>query len=132
LWHFCSLYGKFKKNVGLPDGGPVKVNGIIIERVGRIDFIGATLLSTGIVSFLFAVDFLAEGESGQTIKLVVAIFLFIVLILAFFVEAKYTREPVFSPKLLLRRDVATTYLINIFQSAAQMTVNTLRDHPRSI
>ena len=115
---------KFNKNIGLPDDEAVKVNGEVVSKIGRIDFIGATLLSTATVSFLFAVDFLAEHESGQTVKLLVVASAFLTLIVTFFtVEAKYIREPIFPPKLILRRDVATTYLTNIFQSAAQMAVS---------
>ncbi|KAF8867335.1 MFS general substrate transporter [Acephala macrosclerotiorum] len=112
---------KFKKNVGVPE--VVMVDGQVPSKISRIDFIGAALLSTGIASFLFAVDFLAEHESEQNVKLVVSSSLFIVLIVAFLVvEANYVKEPIFPPKLMLRRDVATTYLINIFQSAAQMAI----------
>jgi hypothetical protein len=105
----------------------------VLSKIRRVDFIGAALLSTAIVSFLFAVDFLAEHESGQTVKLVMATSVFFILILAFLVvEAKYIKEPIFPPKLVLRRDVATTYSINIFQSAAQMEVSILRAHLKKV
>jgi MFS family permease len=117
---------KFKNTIGLPDGELVTANRKEISKIRRIDFIGAALLSTAIISFLFSVDFLAEHESGQTPKLIVTTSGFFILILTFIVvEVKYIKEPIFPPKLVLRRDVATTYLINIFQSAAQMAVNTL-------
>jgi MFS family permease len=117
---------KFKKTIGLPNGELITANKKEISKIKRIDFIRAALLSTAIVSFLFSVDFLAEHESGQTLKLIVTTSSFFILILTFIiVEAKYIKEPIFSPKLVLRRDVATTYLINIFQSGAQMAVNTL-------
>jgi MFS family permease len=121
---------KLKKNIGLPGGEPVKANRKVVSKIGRIDFIGAGLLSTAIISFLFAVDSLAEHESGQNIKLVVVAPAFLTLIVTFFVvETKYVREPIFPPKLILRRDVATTYLINTFQSGAQMAVNSLPTDP---
>jgi MFS family permease len=117
---------KFKKTIGLPDGELITANKREISKIKRIDFIGAALLSTAIVSFLFSVDFLAEHESGQTLKLIVTTSGFFSLILIFIiVEVKYIKEPIFPPMLVLRRDVATTYLINIFQSGAQMAVNTL-------
>jgi MFS family permease len=121
---------KLKKNIGLPGGEPVKANRKVVSKIGRIDFIGAGLLSTAIISFLFAVDSLAEHESRQNIKLVVVAPAFLTLIVTFFVvETKYVREPIFPPKLILRRDVATTYLINTFQSGAQMAVNSLPTDP---
>jgi hypothetical protein len=114
---------------GLPDSELVTANRKEISTIRRIDFIGVALLSTAIVSFLFSVDFLAEQEWGQTPKLIMTTSSFFILILTFIiVEAKYIRVPIPPPpppKLVLRRDVATTYLINIFQSAAQMKVNTL-------
>ncbi|CZR61052.1 related to multidrug resistance protein fnx1 [Phialocephala subalpina] len=112
---------KFKKNVSLPN--VVMVNGKVPSRIGKVDFIGAALLSTGIVSFLFAVDFVVEHESEQNTKLAVTASLFLVLTIAFLdVEANYTKEPIFPPRLMSRRDVATTYLINMFQSAIMFSV----------
>jgi hypothetical protein len=127
--HPSGIATRFNKTVELPNGEPVKENGVVIPRIRRIDFIGATFLSTGSVSFLFAVDILAEHKSGQTVKLAIAISASVLLILSFFfMEAKHVKEPVFPPKLLLRRDVATTYSISLLQSAAQIAVGILYAH----
>ena len=124
---------KFKKSVRLPGSESVKENGVVISRIRRIDFIGATLLSTGIISLLFAVDILAEHKSGQTVKLAVATSSSFVLIISFlFIEVGHVKEPIFPPKLLLRRDVATTYSICLLQSAAQMGVNILFAQSRTL
>jgi MFS family permease len=62
---------KFKKRIELPGGEPLNGNGKVRSRIGRVDCIGAILLSTGIVSFLFAVDFLGEHKpwNSPSVKL---------------------------------------------------------------
>ncbi|KAN0099263.1 MFS general substrate transporter [Hyaloscypha variabilis] len=74
---------KFKKTIGLPQGGPVKENGIVL-------FLPLCSSSSFLDSSSLRQDMLGSLS--------------------------------FPPKLLLRRDVATTYLINIFQSAPQMAI----------
>jgi hypothetical protein len=37
-------------------------------------------------------------------------------------EAKYARQPIFPPRLLIQRDVATSYSIGSLQTAAQLAV----------
>jgi MFS family permease len=117
---------KFNKSVRLPVAGDGETKDEIRSKIGRIDFLGAILLSTAIVSFLFAVDLLGEHGSRSNFAFVAAACLFLILIIAFFlVEAKKAKDPIFPIKLLFRRDVVTAYLIMIFQTGAQLAVSNL-------
>ena len=99
-------------------GGPSKIR--------RVDFIGATLLATTIVGLLGVLSL-----GGQTIPwshpLVVSLALGSLLVGSIFVcyEIKVAVEPVFPPKLVIRRDVATPYAIIMLMSAAQLAVCSL-------
>lgn len=112
---------KFKKNVGLPTVGGAKEGAF--SKISRIDFLGAGLLSTAIVSFLFAVDLLGDYTSMSTFPLIAMTSAFLILIVAFVVvEINKAKDPIYPIKLLLRRDVATAYLVTILQSGAQLAV----------
>jgi hypothetical protein len=100
------------------------------ELVGGFDWVEVLVLEAGSADeFGGGVGFLGEHKSWSSPSLLKSNARFIIIILGFFVEANSVREPTFPPKLLLRRDVTTTYLINIFQSAAQMAVNILHPLP---
>lgn len=115
-WKFKSDGGSIREDLIKPNGKPP-------SKIRRIDFLGAALLSSAIISFLFAVDAFADHASEQRTKLALICSAFVVLILSFLVvEAKHAREPIFPPKLILKRDVATTYTITLFQSAAQLAM----------
>ena len=91
------------------------------SKLGRVDFIGAFLISGTIVMFLFAVDLAAQDSTMPLFLSTVAVA--IVLAASFLTyEAKLAQEPIFPPLLLLQRDVATTYSINMLQSAAQLAM----------
>jgi hypothetical protein len=115
---------KLKNTTGPPAAAPVNGNKKTPSKIGRIDFLGAGLLSTAIIAFLFLVDVIGEHDPSQNLKLALLVSLSLFLILAFVVaEAKLAREPIFPLNLILRRDVATTYAIILFQSSAQLAVN---------
>lgn len=83
----------------------------LLSKIRRIDFLGAGLLSTAIISFLFAVDLLGEHKPGNHLALIGTSSLSVILITAFFmVEARNMKDPIFPIKLLAKRDVATSYL----------------------
>lgn len=114
---------KFKKNVGssaLGNTGEEK----LLAKVRRIDFVGAGLLSAAIISFLFAVDLLGEHTPGKTHTLIGVSSVSVLLVVTFFVlEARNVKDPIFPIRLLAKRDVATSYLISIFQTSAQLAVS---------
>jgi hypothetical protein len=93
------------------------------SKLKRIDFVGAVLLSTAIISFLLAVDLPSRGmlwTSPVVICLIIATLVLGTIFLLF--EGKYAAEPIFPPRLLVLRDVATTYSTGCLQIAATMAV----------
>lgn len=93
------------------------------SKLGRIDFLGAILISSTIVSLLLAVDISGQGKpwtSPLVLSLVTTCLVLGTVFLVF--EANYAREPIFPPRLLLKRDVATAYSISSLQTAAQLAV----------
>ncbi|KAI9743874.1 MAG: hypothetical protein M1818_002608 [Claussenomyces sp. TS43310] len=93
------------------------------SRIGRVDFVGAILISGTIISLLFAVDTAGVSSSWRSPLLVALLCGFASLAAAFILwEAKFAREPIFPPVLLLQRDVITTYLIVGLQIAAQLAL----------
>lgn len=106
---------------------PVKKAGNSLARkpkqpsnIGRVDFVGAILIVISILAFLFAVDIAGQNTRLTSPLLLGLAGLFLIFGTIFVIyEAKYAREPIFPPQLLLRRDVAIAYIINAAQGAAQ-------------
>lgn len=93
------------------------------SKIGRIDFIGATLLSITIISLLFAIDLLGRGASWNSPFITGTSVGFIAFSTIFFIyEAYYAIEPIWTLRLLLVRNVAATYWINILHAGAQVGV----------
>lgn len=93
------------------------------SKVSRVDYVGSALLVGAIVSFLFAVDEAGKDFKPRNPALIATIVGSIVLALCFiWYELKIAQEPVFPPRLLLQRDVATSYLICLLQSGAQLAL----------
>ncbi|KAF8849187.1 hypothetical protein BDZ45DRAFT_663492 [Acephala macrosclerotiorum] len=90
------------------------------SKLRRIDFIGAILLASAIVSLLGALS-LGGVSFPWSHPLVIGILLGSVLwgILFVLYESKYAFEPIFPPALVIQRDVASSYAIQFLQSAAQ-------------
>jgi MFS family permease len=109
---------------GLQKGEPSKLR--------RIDFIGAFLLATTIISLLGALSF-----GGQTLPwrhpIVTGLLIGCVVVGIIFVmyETKYAMEPIFPPTLVTKRDVATSYAVLALQIAAQLGVRHLVSSPFS-
>jgi len=97
--------------------------GVATSKLGRIDFFGAILTSSAIATFLLAVDLPGQGKSWTSPLVISLIAASFVLGITFFIfEARYAREPIFPPRLLMQRDVATSYSILSLQIAAQLAV----------
>lgn len=93
------------------------------SKLRRIDFIGAISLALAIVSLLGALSLGGQDLPwGHPVVISMAAgsvalgFLFVVW------EKRYALEPVFPPALVVRRDIAVSYLIMAFQTAAQVSV----------
>jgi MFS family permease len=95
-----------------------------ISKLRRVDFLGAIFLSLSIVCGLLALDFggqrmpwtdpeilLLLGASVMTLNIFVL------------VEAVWAKEPIFPLRLLLNRDVITSYINLGFQTGAQGAVS---------
>jgi len=93
------------------------------SKLGQIDFIGALLLVGFIVTLLLILDLGGQRlpwSSPIIISLAVAAIVFGAAF--FWYDSKIARLPVFSPSLLLQRDVWTSYSIALLQVAAQVGV----------
>ena len=96
------------------------------SKFRRIDFPGAFLIATSIVSFVLVLNFASKKLTiydplilGLILLWVFSSFLFLL------VEAKFASEPIFPLRLLLERDVLTAYLIMSLLIAGHMSVSVL-------
>lgn len=104
------------------------------SKLGRVDFIGSILLASTLLSLLGALS-LASGILSLSHPLVIGLLIGSLALATLFIiyELKVPLEPVFPPKLLVQRDVATQYLIIALQTAAQLSVSdNLRYHHPSV
>jgi hypothetical protein len=95
----------------------------IRSKLGRIDYVGSILMSTTIVTFILAIDMPSRGISWAS-PVVISLLTSSVILGVFFVvfEQKYASEPIFPPRLLFERNVASSYAILALQIAAQMSM----------
>lgn len=93
------------------------------SKLRRIDFIGAFMLAMTTVSFLLALS-LGGQNLPWSHPLVIGLLAGSVALGIFFItyEVRYAFEPIFPPRLLVKRDVATPYAIMLLQTAAQLAV----------
>jgi MFS family permease len=100
------------------------------SKLGRVDFIGSILLASTLLSLLGSLS-LASGILSLSHPLVIGLLAGSLVLATFFTiyELKVPLEPVFPPRLLIQRDVATQYLIIALQAAAQLSVSdTIQSH----
>jgi len=96
------------------------------SKLKRIDFLGATLLSTSIVWGLLVLDLGGQKIPWLDARIVALSGASLVTGICFLlVEAFWAKEPIFPLRLLLNRDVVVSYINLGFQSAAQMAVGAL-------
>lgn len=92
----------------------------IRDKVGRIDFLGAALMSMSILAFLMVLEMggtMINWVSWQVLVLILAgVFAGTLFCIA---EKRWTTEPIFPLELLSHYDVVTSYLILAFQNASQ-------------
>lgn len=95
-----------------------------LQKLGRIDFLGAIFLSVSIVCGLLVLD-LGGQRLTWTEPIVLGLFgaALISLHLFLLIEGFHAKEPIFPLRLLLNRDVITTYINLGFQTGAQGAVS---------
>lgn len=101
-----------------PDTGPS-----VISRLGRIDFPGAALMAGSILALLVPLE-LGGQEYPWNHPVVIGLLVAAVVAgAAFFLFETYcAKEPVFPPRLLLVRNVWTSYSVMLLQTSAQFGI----------
>ncbi|KAF4627684.1 hypothetical protein G7Y89_g10464 [Cudoniella acicularis] len=91
-----------------------------LSKLRRIDFLGAFLLSISIVCAILVLDLGGQRMSWASPKMLILLGTSVVTGNLFIVvEAFWAKEPIFPLRLLLNRDVITSYINLAFQSGAQ-------------
>ena len=95
------------------------------SKLRRIDFPGALLLATSIFAFLFLLNLLSKRLTF-TDPAIIGLFVLWIgsCLLWLLVEGRIAAEPIFPLRLLIHRDVLTTYLIVGLGITAHMSVLT--------
>ena len=93
------------------------------SKLRRIDFLGALLLATTIFAFLLLLNLLSKRLTF-TDPVIIGLFVLWIgsCLLWLLVEARFAAEPIFPLRLLIHRDVLTTYLIVGLGITAHMSV----------
>ena len=96
------------------------------EKLGRIDFVGAFLLSLTILTALFVLDTGGQMYSWKHPIIIACACTALVGGMAFFLVEKYcATEPIFPIQLLTRYEVVTSYAILLFQNFSQTAVGSI-------
>ncbi|RMZ86482.1 hypothetical protein DV736_g6292, partial [Chaetothyriales sp. CBS 134916] len=93
----------------------------LVQKLKRIDVLGAITLAVSISSLLVALDFLSE-EAGLATVLVPFVLFMILSALFVCTENFWAKEPILPLRLLGSRVPLTSYLLAGFQNAAQLSV----------
>ncbi|KAI9848175.1 MAG: hypothetical protein M1837_000849 [Sclerophora amabilis] len=95
----------------------------LLTRLRRIDFLGAMLIAGAVVTFLLALDLGGQRLPWSSPVVIVLAAVSPVLATGFlFYEGRFARDPIFPPRLLVKRDVATSYALASLQVAAQFAM----------
>ncbi|KAH8646182.1 major facilitator superfamily transporter [Xylariales sp. PMI_506] len=91
------------------------------SKWGRIDFLGAFLLGSGILTLLLPIEIGGQWVPW-THPVIASLFVAGAILLSLFawVEANWAREPIFPLKLLASRNVVLVYIVLVCQVAAQL------------
>ena len=94
------------------------------SKLRRIDFPGALLLATSIFAFLLLLNLLSKRLTF-TDPVIIGLFVLWIgsCLLWLLVEGRIAAEPIFPLRLLIHRDVLTTYLIVGLGITAHMSVS---------
>jgi hypothetical protein len=95
----------------------------IRAKLRRIDFLGATFMSTTILSAMLVLDMGGEKVAWTSPVIIILAGLAVISGLSFYVVEKFwAKEPIFPLRLLFHRDVALDYVLMSVQIASQMAV----------
>ncbi|KAF5016751.1 hypothetical protein F66182_11458 [Fusarium sp. NRRL 66182] len=98
-----------------------RVDGAVLERVGRMDGLGALLLASSVLAFTAPLEVGGQKVSWSHPIVTGLVGAGVLLAIAFaFVESRWAREPIFPLRLVRNRDVTKSYLVSFGQSAAQL------------
>lgn len=96
----------------------------LASKLGQIDFIGALLIMGAVVTLLLILDL-----GGQRVKwsspIIIGLAVSTIVLGATFCwyDSKIARVPIFTPALLVQRNVWVSYSVSMFQVAAQVGVS---------
>lgn len=93
----------------------------LLQKVRRVDFLGAFLLAASISALLLTLDF-ASNDSPWIHVLIAALSCVVSLVAFYTIERHWAKEPILPIELITKRDVFTPYLISGFQMAAQFGI----------
>jgi hypothetical protein len=96
----------------------------VLSKLRRVDFLAAIFLSLSIVSGLLVLDLCGQRMPWTDPKMLLLLGASVIALNVFvFVEAAWAKEPIFPLRLLLNRDVITSYVNMGFQTGAQGAVS---------
>ena len=97
------------------------------NKLRRIDFLGATTIIIATVCFLLALQFGSKDMSWASARAIVPFAASIMFGAGFVAIEKYwATEPVFPIRLMIHRDIITTYPVTCLQTVAQVSLEVLR------
>jgi MFS family permease len=96
-----------------------------LSKLQRVDFLGAIFLSVSIVCGLLVLDLGGQRMPWTDPKILLLLGSSVMALNIFvLIEAAWAKEPIFPLRLLLNRDVITSYVNLAFQTGAQGAVST--------
>ena len=94
-----------------------------LEKLGRIDFMGATTAVIATIAFLLALEIGSKNMMWTSPITIAPSIAFVVASGSFiYIERNWAKEPIFPVHLMKHRDILTVYPVAILQASAQMAV----------
>ena len=101
-----------------------QTEGATLERIKRIDALGALLLGGSVLAFMVPLEIGGQKIPWSHPLVPILTAAGVILSVAFvLVESRWAKEPIFPLRLLRSGDVTQTYLIAFGQAAAQLGVS---------
>lgn len=101
-----------------------QTEGATLERIKRIDALGALLLGGSVLAFMVPLEIGGQKIPWNHPLVPILAAAGVILSVAFvLVESRWAKEPIFPLRLLRSGDVTQTYLIAFGQAAAQLGVS---------
>jgi len=102
------------------------------EKIQRVDFGGAALMSVTILAALFVLDTGGQKYAWKHPTIIALACVAAAGAIAFYIHEKYVaKEPIFPIQLLTRYVVMTSYCILLLQSFSQIAVSPEGNHSRT-